>query len=183
MREPEAGDIDWVTTELQDLEIQRNTTVPSPYARADAEQFVYNANTGQRTTFIITETGQRAGAISLHLHDKRASSIGYWIGKAARGRGIATEAVTRVCRWGFEDLGLPIITWSAKVGNEASRVVAAKAGFQMEGTLRLRTMSQGALRDCWVGSLLPHELRDDRRASRRVPAAEIGCRSRRVPVA
>ncbi len=21
-------------------------------------------------------------------------------------------------------------------------------------------MSQGALRDCWVGSLLPHELRD-----------------------
>lgn len=81
MREPEAGDIDWVTTELQDLEIQRNTTVPSPYARADAEQFVHNANTGQRNTFIITETGQRAGAIS--LHDKRASSIGYWIGKAA----------------------------------------------------------------------------------------------------
>ncbi|MEU7600259.1 GNAT family protein [Streptomyces sp. NPDC041003] len=94
------------------------------------------------------------------MHDKRASSIGLWIGKAARGRGIATEAVTRVFRWGFEDLGLPIITWSANVGNEASRAVAAKAGFQMEGTLRLRTMSQGALRDCWVGSLLPHELRD-----------------------
>ncbi len=87
-------------------------------------------------------------------------AIGYWIGKAARGRGIATEAVTRVCRWGFEDLGLPIITWLANVGNEASRVVAVKAGFQMEGTLRLRSMSQGALRDCWVGSLLPHELRD-----------------------
>ncbi|MFJ5546661.1 GNAT family N-acetyltransferase [Streptomyces sp. NPDC093225] len=72
------------------------------------------------------------------------------------------SAVTRVCRWGFEDLGLPVITWSANVGNEASRAVASKAGFQMEGTLRLRSLSQGALRDCWVGSLLPHELRDIR---------------------
>ncbi|MFI6004943.1 hypothetical protein ACIA98_31820 [Streptomyces sp. NPDC051366] len=68
----EVADIDWVTTELQDLEIQRNTTVPSPYARADAERFVHNANIGQQTTFIITEAGQRAGAISLHLHDERA---------------------------------------------------------------------------------------------------------------
>ncbi|MFG2483399.1 GNAT family N-acetyltransferase [Streptomyces virginiae] len=166
LRAPEDHDIDWITAELQDLDIQRNTTVPSPYERRDAKHFV--ANTGNRddnTTFVITttSTGQRAGVISLHQHPKHAPSIGYWIGKSARGQGIATEAALRICRWGFEDLNLPIITWMARVGNEASRAVALKTGFRMEGTLRLRITSQGQLRDCWAGSLLPEELLPDSR--------------------
>ncbi|MFJ6783835.1 GNAT family N-acetyltransferase [Streptomyces yangpuensis] len=161
LRAPDAQDIDWITAELQDLEIQRNTTVPSPYERRDAEEFVANTrNHDDHTTFVITSTstGQRAGVISLHQRPKHAPSIGYWVGKSARGQGIATEAVTRICRWGFEDLNLPIITWMARVGNDASRAVALKAGFQMEGTLRLRITSQSRLRDCWAGSLLPEEL-------------------------
>ncbi|MFF4647761.1 GNAT family N-acetyltransferase [Streptomyces sp. NPDC001389] len=161
LRPPENTDVDWINQQMQDQDIQRNTTVPSPYHRPDAERFVSNARTDGHTAFLITDTptSQRHGVISLHQHPKRAPSIGYWIGQGARGQGIATEAVVRICRWGFEDLGLPIIAWTANVGNEASRAVAAKAGFQMEGTLRLRSMSQGALRDCRVGSLLPHELR------------------------
>ncbi|MER6447220.1 GNAT family N-acetyltransferase [Streptomyces venezuelae] len=161
LRAPEAGDVDWITAELQDVEIQRNTTVPSPYGRPDAERFVAAARDhDEPTTFVITTTatGRRAGMISLHRHPKHAPSIGYWIGRSGRGQGVATEAVVRICRWGFEDLGLPVITWMARVGNEASRAVALKAGFRMEGTLRLRITSQGRLRDCWAGSLLPGEL-------------------------
>ncbi|WP_329096885.1 GNAT family N-acetyltransferase [Streptomyces sp. NBC_01439] len=152
LRVPEECDIDWITAELQDPEIQRNTTVPSPYARRDAEQFVASTRErGDNTTFVvtITATGGPAGVISLHQRPKHAPSIGYWIGKSVRGQGIATEAVIRICRWGFEDLDLPIITWMARVGNDASRAVALKAGFQMEGILRLRVTSQGRLRDCW----------------------------------
>ncbi|MCF3181780.1 GNAT family N-acetyltransferase [Streptomyces polychromogenes] len=164
LRAPEEDDIDWITAELQDPEIQRNTTVPSPYSRLDAEQFVANArNHDSHSTFVITAVGQPAGVISLHQHPKHAPSIGYWIGKSARGQGIATEAVIRICRWGFENLDLPIITWMARVGNDASRAVALKAGFQMEGTLRLRITSQGRLRDCWAGSLLPEEFNPNAR--------------------
>ncbi|GLW03764.1 GNAT family N-acetyltransferase [Streptomyces lavendulae] len=160
LRVPEEHDIDWMTAELQDPEIQRNTTVPSPYARRDAEQFVASTRErGDNPRFVvtITATGGPAGVISLHQRPKHAPSIGYWIGKSVRGQGIATEAVIRICRWGFEDLDLPIITWMARVGNDASRAVALKAGFQMEGILRLRVTSQGRLRDCWAGSLLPEE--------------------------
>ncbi|MFD6227005.1 GNAT family N-acetyltransferase [Streptomyces sp. NPDC060232] len=161
LRRPQADDIDWVTAEAQDPEIQRNTTIPSPYHRTDAEHFVDKANTDDTPkTFVITHThtGQRLGVISLHQRPKHAPSVGYWIGKNARGQGIATEALARICRWAFDDLGAPIIVWTANVGNEASRAVAVKTGFKMEGTLRLRIASQGRLRDCWTGSLLPEEL-------------------------
>ena len=59
-----------------------------------------------------------------------------------------------ICRWGFAELGLSRIEWRAEVGNDASRRVAEKAGFTVEGLLR-RALPTGAVRrDCWVGSLL-----------------------------
>jgi [ribosomal protein S5]-alanine N-acetyltransferase len=34
-------------------------------------------------------------------------SIGYWVAKESRGRGIATGALRLVSRWGLEEVGLP----------------------------------------------------------------------------
>ncbi|GLV88773.1 hypothetical protein Slala04_02270 [Streptomyces lavendulae subsp. lavendulae] len=57
LRAPDEHDIDWITAELQDPEIQRNTTVPSPYSRPDAEQYVANArNHDSHSTFVIITT-------------------------------------------------------------------------------------------------------------------------------
>ena len=61
--------------------------------------------------------------------------VGFWMAPWARGRGIMTDAVRLVCRWGFADLGLGRIEWWANVGNDASRRVAEKVGFTMEGTV------------------------------------------------
>jgi RimJ/RimL family protein N-acetyltransferase len=44
------------------------------------------------------------------------------------------------------------------VGNDASRRVAEKAGFTVEGLLRRALPTGAARRDCWVGSLLTDDV-------------------------
>ncbi len=50
------------------------------------------------------------------------------------------------------------VEWRAEVGNAASRAVAERAGFTVEGVLRSSLVNKGVLRDGWVGSLLPCDL-------------------------
>ena len=85
--------------------------------------------------------------------------IGFWTAPWARGRGVMTAAARLVCRWGFDELGLERIEWWANVGNDASRRVAEKLGFTMEGTCRRRLLHRGERVDGWVGGLLRGELR------------------------
>ncbi|WP_350281758.1 GNAT family protein [Kribbella sp. HUAS MG21] len=44
------------------------------------------------------------------------------------------------------------------VGNVASRRVAEKAGFLIEGQLRMRLVHRGMRVDAWVGSLVRDEI-------------------------
>jgi RimJ/RimL family protein N-acetyltransferase len=75
-----------------------------------------------------------------------------------------------VCRWGFNDLGATRIEWYARVGNWASRRVAEKAGFTIEGTLRAGLPVPGGRRsEAWVGARLPDDPEID---TRRLPAYE-----------
>jgi RimJ/RimL family protein N-acetyltransferase len=55
--------------------------------------------------------------------------------------------------WGFRELGLTRIQWRAEVGNDASRRIAEKAGFTMEGLVRQGYDDRGRRHDCWIGSL------------------------------
>ncbi len=87
-----------------------------------------------------------------------AYEIGFWAVKEHRGQGFMTEAVTAVARWAFTELGAARLEWRAEVGNAASRAVAVKAGFRMEGLLRASLHRTDSVRDCWVGALLPSDL-------------------------
>ncbi|WP_240742244.1 GNAT family N-acetyltransferase [Micromonospora zingiberis] len=80
--------------------------------------------------------GTLLGSVSLHrIHDGDAS-IGYWTVPAARGRGLASAAVTRLTTWAFTELGLYRIELCHAVANPASCRVAERAGYLAEGTLR-----------------------------------------------
>jgi RimJ/RimL family protein N-acetyltransferase len=102
--------------------------------------------------------GPPVGAIGLHARDATMREVGFWMAPSARGRGIMTDAVRLVCRWGFAELGLGRIEWWANVGNEASRRVAVNAGFTMEGTVRARLLHRGERVDGWGAGLLPGDL-------------------------
>jgi RimJ/RimL family protein N-acetyltransferase len=163
----EPQDIDAVTEICQDPEIQRWTRIPSPYSRADAVSFVTEiapagraAGTDAVFGLYHATTGDLLGAVGLHgiapASAGRTSrgEIGYWLAPAARGHGYVTEAVRAVCRWAFAELELERIEWLAFLPNEASRQVALKSGFTIEGTLRRKHVHRGQRVDTWIGSLL-----------------------------
>ncbi|GGR79529.1 acetyltransferase [Streptomyces aureoverticillatus] len=158
-------DTDEVYAACQDPEIQRWTTIPSPYARADAEGFVgrmvpdgWRYDTEYAWAVRPRGGGPLLAATSLHHPRAGAWEIGFWTGREHRGQGYMTEAVQALAHWAFERLGCTRLEWRAEVGNKGSRAVAEKAGFTMEGTLRAALLNKGTLRDCWVGALLPSDI-------------------------
>lgn len=90
--------------------------------------------------------------------DPDIADVGFSCAPWARERGVTTAALRLACRWGFEQLRLARIEWRAYVGNDASRRVAEKAGFVLEGVQRARLAQRGERRDCWVAGLLPGDL-------------------------
>ena len=155
----------------QDPDIQRFTSVPSPYTLADAEGFVgvicplgWASGTAAHLAVVDATTGGLLGSVALHdLRDRDSlpghapggsGEIGYWCLPSARGRGVTSAAVQAVCRWGFGALDLRLIRWLARTGNEPSRRVALRAGFTLDsGHRRLPHPRTGELLDFWAGHL------------------------------
>ena len=175
LRLPVRADVDDITLACQDPELQRWIPVPVPYERVHGEQWVDDTLSSwaqdHELRWVIVErvaggatgrpTSGPVGAIGLHARDPTMREVGYWMAPWARGRGIMTQAVRLVCRWGFDELDLGRIEWWANVGNHASRRVAEKAGFTMEGTVRARLLHRGVRVDGWGAGLLPGELLEE----------------------
>ncbi|MFF0305450.1 GNAT family N-acetyltransferase [Streptomyces sp. NPDC004562] len=165
MRTVGPGDSDAVYEAAQDPDIQRWTTIPSPYLREHAHSFTHElVPDGWRSGTMFTwglflpRDGDLAGMIGLTMRSMSSVEIGYWGTKRHRGRGHVTEAVLAASRWAFSDLRVDRVEWRTEVGNGPSRAVAERAGFTVEGTLRSALIQRGVRRDCWVGSLLPSDL-------------------------
>lgn len=176
LRLPLRADVDDITRACQDPELQRWIPVPVPYARAHGQQWVddtrdsWRADRELRWVIVERQAGGAMsgplGAIGLHARDATMREVGFWMAPWARGQGIMTDAVRLVCGWGFTELGLGRIEWLANVGNNASRRVAQKVGFTMEGTMRARLLHRGERVDGWCGGLLPGDLVDASPAER-----------------
>ena len=88
-------------------------------------------------------------------HD--CGEIGYVINPAFQGQGIATEAVARVIRFGFENLGLNRVECKFLPENSASRRVMEKNGMILEGVRRQGMLIKGEYRDVAVCSILKED--------------------------
>ena len=73
----------------------------------------------------------KLGAINKFHH---TAEISFFIGsKSFWGAGYATEVVSHVVQYGFENLGLEKITAGCYESNKGSKKVLIKAGFEVEG--------------------------------------------------
>jgi RimJ/RimL family protein N-acetyltransferase len=162
-----AEDVDDVTAACQDPQIGRWIPIPVPYSREDAVEFVENvATSGWRedTMYNFGVFTRAEGTLvssmglvrtALLRSAERQAEIGFWTAKEQRGHGYTVEAARAVIGWAFADLGVERLEWVATAGNEASRAVAAKLGFVMEGLQRGKIVHRGVRRDAWIGALLP----------------------------
>ncbi|MEV4811985.1 GNAT family N-acetyltransferase [Micromonospora avicenniae] len=80
--------------------------------------------------------GTLLGSVSLHHIHGDEAEIGYWVVPSARGRGVASRAVTLLTHWGFEQLELHRIQLCHATANAASCRVAERGGYRLEGTMR-----------------------------------------------
>jgi RimJ/RimL family protein N-acetyltransferase len=87
----------------------------------------------------------------------RRGEVGYWLLRAARGRGLATRAVRLVCAYAFERLGLERLELFTLPGNAASERVAERAGFQREALLRAYRRAPSGRVDVTAFSLLAED--------------------------
>ncbi|MEV5339861.1 GNAT family N-acetyltransferase [Streptomyces sp. NPDC052676] len=157
-------DTDAVYAACQDPDIQRWTTIPSPYLPEHAETFVrQHAPDGWAASSMFTfgaflPDGDLAGMLGITMRSLGTAELGFWATKRHRGNGYITEATRAVCHWAFTRIPVDRLEWRAEVGNTASRAVAQRAGFTLEGTLRAALNNNGTRRDCWLASLLPSDL-------------------------
>lgn len=83
-------------------------------------------------------SGRFVGGSGLHRVDweHRIFEIGYWVRKSRAGRGCATEAANAIARYAFAALGARRVSIHCNASNAASRAVAERLGFPLEGILR-----------------------------------------------
>jgi RimJ/RimL family protein N-acetyltransferase len=137
------ADAAFVFDACQDADIQRWTTVPTPYRAGDAAAFVRRharpqpEASGAWFALTRTESGELLGSMSFNRFDRsqRNGEIGYWLVPDGRGQGAASTCVDALSRWGFAALGLDEVRLLIARGNLASQRVAARAGFTPNGLL------------------------------------------------
>jgi len=106
--------------------------LPAPFTLADAEALVRCANSGLDCFFggWSRDSETLIGVVGVHLRGEREIEVGYWIGSAFQGRGLATEAtlgVVAVLRRQFPERE---IIAECRRANAASWRVLEKIGFR-----------------------------------------------------
>ena len=126
---------------------------PHPYSLADAEAYIAMVSSaeGQRDLHLCIEVaGEAAGSISLLFKQdvsRRSAEIGYWLGQAHWGHGVATAAVQALSKYGFAHYDLARLYAVVFSHNVASGRVLEKAGFTLEARLRQAVTKDGQTMD------------------------------------
>jgi RimJ/RimL family protein N-acetyltransferase len=145
------------------------TTVPLDYTLDDAKRFVGHAMPGGWldgsewgfAVEAVDDSGspRYAGTVSLRNEGDARAEIAYGSHPWVRGRGVMERALRLLLEWGFAERGLETVIWWANKGNWASRKLAWRLGFSVEGAPRHWLPQRGRLLDSWVGTLLAGDKR------------------------
>lgn len=142
-----------------DPDVARNLrALPHPYDGAAADAWLAHAaaDPAPAGVWAVEVDGQAAGCIALERGadvEACGAEVGYWLGRAYWGRGLATEALRAVtaAAWGEPDLGrlyAGVFSWNA-----ASMRVLEKAGYRREAVLVRSGVKDGAVFDRVVYAL------------------------------
>lgn len=115
-----------------DVAVARMTSdIPHPLTVADAAPWLRREPGEVR--FALEYEGCLIGGAGYFMRPSGAGELGFWIGRAWWGRGLATEATRAIVRYGFAEGGLQVFSSSHFFDNPASERVLIKLGFQPIG--------------------------------------------------
>ena len=127
----------------------------SPYTAGDSDD--------KTAVFSVVElaTGELAGEALLWGIDahNRLAHIGMSLLASARGRGLGSDTVRVLCRYGFVVLGLQRLQLETLADNAAMIGAAVRCGFTHEGTLRRAAWVLGDFADEVIYAQLASEYR------------------------
>ena len=147
------ADADALVTHANNINVARNLRdrFPHPYTRADARAFLKHAvSAADPTNLAIEVDGEAAGAIGYvpgRDVERFSAEIGYWLGEAAWGRGIATEALQLVTLHAFSEMRYLRLFALPFADNVGSIRVLEKAGYHREGVLQSSSVKYGVPKD------------------------------------
>ncbi|MBO4716519.1 MAG: GNAT family N-acetyltransferase [Spirochaetales bacterium] len=110
-----------------------------PHRSKEDSQSILDRFIAHKRTFAIEHNGKVIGSVGIEKYDdwkfpdytdKRCREIGYVLSKDYWGHGIMPEAVKRVIRYLFEDVGLDAIFCGHFLRNGRSARVQEKCGFE-----------------------------------------------------
>lgn len=148
------GDLESIARHINDWAIVRNMlSIPYPYTIKDAREWyrktrnVARQKKRDRYDFGIEIDDEIVGGIGIFKISGHKAELGYWLGRAYWGKGIMTEVVKEITKYGFNELGLRRIYASVFPHNKPSMRVLEKAGYKFEGILRKNVKLRGKLID------------------------------------
>lgn len=125
---------------------------PHPYHLKDAEQYISSVLEDKTLSkFAIANEKELIGAIGIHPKQQAnyrfTVEIGYWLGEAHWGKGIASEAVRAIVQYAIQELSCQKIYAEVYEHNQASMRVLEKAGFEKEAILKREIIKNGKFID------------------------------------
>ncbi len=121
--------------------INLRSRFPRPYTTAAARSWISRTIGGRERgmQLAIEVDGLAVGGISVDVvtaNTPRTGEIGYWIGEAYWGRGIAGRAVATAYPVAYEKLSLDRLRAVVRSSNAASLRILERCGFQMQSRMR-----------------------------------------------
>ena len=141
LRPVRMSDAESIVKHVQDQQIFKYIPlIPNPYTIDKARSFIRSSmrkkRLGKGYQFAVIIDGCLRGLVGLSVKENRFASIGYWLNKEYRGRGIVTEAVKLILGFCFKELKLKRVEARFLEDNNASERVMQKVGMKKEGVLR-----------------------------------------------
>jgi RimJ/RimL family protein N-acetyltransferase len=147
---------------LEDPEVVRFTRIPEPVPADFAERWLERYEAGRRDgtkeafTVVDRTSGNFLGVavVPSIRREERTAELGYVTDPAARGRGVATQALELLTAWAFRELEAVRLELLISSLNVSSKRVAERTGYAYEGTLRSLYVKPGVWEDSEMWSRL-----------------------------
>jgi RimJ/RimL family protein N-acetyltransferase len=137
LRELDEGDIQSIASYANNFNVSQYmaSRMPYPYTLDDAQWWVRTGSKEQGLNFAIDLEGTCIGVIGVRLGEneyQHSAEIGYWIAEEHWGKGIGTEAVSKMTNHVFAAGKIVRLSAPVRSPNNSSMRILEKNGYVLE---------------------------------------------------